>query len=172
MPRISGCALMRLLADSWRNMVNMSDDVTDENVTPAKPEGADFDMDLPDGHKVWFRAIGQGQRLMLIRANDLAAADRKRIMEGPGTSEEKYDALAKLSLKVDKRLWDAIDSRVLDPADIDKIMDAMICGDIDVAWAWKVFSGGRDSTPEPDDDVEQVKPAKPSRRANAKRTQL
>jgi hypothetical protein len=35
-----------------------------------------------------------------------------------------------------------------------------------------VFSGGRDSTPEPDDDVEQVKPAKPSRRANAKRTQL
>jgi hypothetical protein len=153
-------------------MVNMSDDVIDENVAPIKPEGADFSMDLPDGHTVWFRAFQQGQRLMLIRANDLAAADRKRIMEGPGTAKEKYDALAKLSLKVDKRLWDAIDSRVIDPADIDKIMDAMICGDIDDAWAWKVFSGGRDSTPEPDDDVENLPIAKPSRRANVKHSQV
>lgn len=164
---------MRLLGDSWRSIVNMSDDVIDENV---KPQGADFDMDLPSGHKVWFKDFRQGQRLMLVRANELASADRKRIEAGPGTVEEKYEALTALSLKADKRMWDAIDSRVVDPEDIDKIMDAMICGDIDISWALAVFGGGRKVDVEPDDDAEPVKAVKASRvakkSANATRTQV
>lgn len=152
-------------------MVNMSDDVTDTNETnDVKPEGADFGVDLPSGHKVWFRNFQQGQRLMLIRASEIASADRRRIEEGPGTDEQKLEALTKLSLKADKRMWDAIDSRVVDRDDIDEIMDAMICGDIDIQWAWKVFRGGTELPP--DDDVEQVQNVKPSRRANAKRTQI
>lgn len=158
-------------------MVNMSDDVTEANEAKTselvKPEGADFHVPLPSGHKVWFRDFRQGQRLMLVRASELTSADRVRIESGPGTDEEKLEALTKLSLKADKRMWDAIDSRVVDPDDIDAIMDAMICGDIDIQWAWKVFRGGADvPAVVEDDDVEQVKEAKPSRRANAKRTQV
>jgi hypothetical protein len=151
-------------------MVNMSDDVIDEN--SGKPQGADFFVALPDGHKVWFKDFSTGQRLMLIRANDLTSADRERITRGPGTDSEKYDALTKLSLKADKRLWDAIDSRVVNPEDIERIMDAMIVGDIGTEWAWKMFRGGRDVDAELDDDAEEVKQVKPSRRANAKRTQV
>jgi hypothetical protein len=154
-------------------MVNMSVDVMDENVVgEARPEGADFGMDLPNGHKVWFRDFQRGQRLMLVRANDIAAADRQRIEAGPGSTEEKYDALTALSLKADKRMWDAIDSRVIDPRDIELIMDAMISGEIDIEWAWKVFSGGRETPAVVDDDIDEVQQAKPSRRANAKRTQI
>lgn len=154
-------------------MVNMSEDVSTENeVSEAKPEGADFHVALPDGHKVWFRDFAQGQRLMLIRASDITSADRIRIQGGPGTDEEKYDALTKLSLKADKRMWDAIDSRIVNPGDIEKIMDAMISGAIDIEWAWKVFRGGIDATDVADDDIEEVKASKPTRRANAKRTQL
>lgn len=146
----------------------MTEDVTVEN--EVKPEGADFKVPLPNGHAIWFKDFQQGQRLMLVRANDIAAADRIRIQGGPGTDEEKYKALTKLSLKADKRLWDAIDSRVIDPDDIDKIMDAMISGDIDVEWAWKVFRGGVEVPAA--DDAEEIVESKPSRRANAKRTQV
>lgn len=153
-------------------MVNMGDDVTVENVENYKPEGADFHVPLPNGDAIWFKDFQQGQRLMLVRASEIAGADRVRIQGGPGTDVEKFDALTKLSLKADKRMWDAIDSRVVNPDDIDKIMDAMICGDIDITWAWKVFRGGVEVPEIIDDDVEPIKEVKPSRRANAKRTQI
>lgn len=149
----------------------MADNVTVENEA-QKPDGADFSMTLPDGHVVWFREFQQGQRLMLLRSNDLARADQKRIQGGPGTDAEKLDALTELSIKADRRTWDAIDSRVVDREDVDRIMDAMISGSIDMQWAWKVFRGGADPVVELDDDVEPVQEVKPSRRANVKRTQV
>lgn len=158
-------------------MEGMSDDVI-----VAKPVGADFSRDLPDGRKVWFKDFGQGQRLMLVRFHELARAERRRIEESSMSEEKKYDALTALQLKADKRMWDAIDSRVVNPDDIEAIMDAMIAGTIDEEWARKVFAGNRDIPADVDDDVEvlpvakKVAPAKKAamvkKAANAKRTQV
>lgn len=153
-------------------MVSMVDDVTvaNEESSEAKPEGADFFVALPDGHKVWFREFKFGQRLMIFRAYDLTKVARQKIIEASGTAAEKLEKLAELSLRSDKRLWDAIDSIIIDPEDIDRVMDSMIIGAIDEKWAWKVMAGGKE--PPEADDAEDVQVKKPSRRANAKRTQI
>lgn len=147
-------------------MVIMTDDVAVEK--EEKPDGADFFVELPDGHKVWFRDFKDGQRLMLIRAHESLVTARDKVHASDLPDADKYRELAKLSERGDKRLWNAIDSITLNPADIDLIMDAMIIGAIDIDWAWKVMARGRPLV-EPD-DAEEVKPAKPSRRANAKRS--
>jgi hypothetical protein len=154
-------------------MVNMTEDVTvEKNENEVKPEGADFFVDLPDGHRVWFRDFKQSQRLMLYRASDASSAARIKIHEGSGTAEEKLKALTELALKADKRIWDAIDSIVIDPDDIERIMDAFTSGAVGDEWSNKVIAGGRTDPVVADDDAEEVAPSKPSRRANAKRTQV
>lgn len=150
----------------------MTDDVTvEKDPHDEKPEGADFFVDLPNGHVVWFRDLKSGQRLMLSRAQEATFIARERVYESSDKDEDKVKALTELTLKSDKRLWDAIDSTVINPDDIERIMDTMISGVIDVDWAWKVIARGS-TAPTPDDDAEEIAPPKPSRRANAKRTQV
>jgi hypothetical protein len=156
-------------------MVNMSDDVTEANEakTPelVKPEGADFHVPLPSGELIWFRDLSRGQSLMLQRSGDLASKRIREISEGPLSDADKVRARQELIHLTNKRLWDAIDSTMVFPDDVDKVMDAMISGEIDDDWAVLVFNRG--VSPEIiEDDIEEVKEVKPSRRANAKRTQV
>lgn len=149
----------------------MTDDVNvEKNENEVKPEGADFFVDLPDGHRVWFKDFAVGQRLMLMRSGRQANARMKVIEEGSGSGREKLEAINKVVSQTDKRMWDAIDSIVINPEDVDIIMDAMIAGDIGPEWGTLVLRRGQQEPP--DDDAEEVKPSKPSRRANAKRTQV
>lgn len=146
----------------------MSDDVIDEN--SGKPEGADFFVPLPDGRKIWFKDFAPGQRMMLMRSGEQASRRAKQISEGSGTDEEKFFQRQDVISRSNRHLWDAIDASMIDNSDIDLVMDAMISGEIDIEWAWKVFRRGE---PEPlDDDTEEAKQPRSSRRANAKRTQV
>jgi hypothetical protein len=151
-------------------MVNMSDDVMNEN--SEKPEGADFFVDLPDGHRVWFRDFGAGQRMMLMRSGEQASRRAEAITAGSGTDEEKFFARQAVIARSNKHLWDAIDAAMISKDDIERVMDAMIADEIGMDWAWTVFRRGEPESVVEADDIEEVKPAKPSRRANAKRTQV
>jgi hypothetical protein len=149
-------------------MENMADDVTVGN--EVKPEGADFFVPLPNGEPIWFKDLALGQRLMLQRSGQQMGKRIEDIEGGQGTKLEKIKARQEIIDVGNRRLWDAIDSSMIFPTDVDKVMDAMISGDIDIDWAWKVFARGQE--PPADDDVEDRPPSKPSRRANAKRTQV
>lgn len=157
-------------------MVNMSDDVTVENdaKTPelVRPEGADFHVPLPSGELIWFKDLSRGQRLMLDRAWGLANRKIEEISGGSLSDSDKVRARQDLIHQSNKRLWDAIDSTMIFPDDVEKVMDAMISGEIDDDWAMRVFNRGEPLSLPEDDDVEPVKTVKPSRRANAKRTQV
>lgn len=157
-------------------MVNMSDDVTETNETKTvelvKPQGADFHVPLPGGDPVWFKDLSRGQRLMLQRAWDLANRKITEISEGSLSEADKVRARQDLIHQSNRRLWDAIDSTMVFSDDVDKVMDAMISGEIDDDWATLVFNRGEALKLPEDDDVDQVKEVKPSRRANVKRVQV
>lgn len=157
-------------------MVNMSDDVTEANEAKTaelvKPQGADFHVPLPSGDPIWFKDLSRGQRLMLQRAWDLANRKITEISGGSMSDTDKIRARQDLIHQSNKRLWDAIDSTMIFREDVDKVMDAMISGEIGDDWATLVFNRGEALSLPEDDDVEQVKEVKPSRRANVKRTQV
>lgn len=154
-------------------VANSGDLGEDKTSSEARPEGADFSVALPDGHVVWFRDLSYGQRLMLSRSSQQMRKKLDEIDGGQLSDREKLEARQKIVTVNNKRMWDAIDSTMVFPDDIDLVMDAMISGEIDIDWATQALGRGEADTPDVDDDAEEVKPAaKPSRRANVKRTQL
>lgn len=148
-------------------MVDMEDVSNDEQSQPDKPAGADFKITL-NGRVIWFRKMSESQRLTLSRIERRMLRRLQEIREGEG------DVLTKLresDAQVDmlyQRIWDAVDSTIIDPADQEFLEESMLTGKLAMSDAMRVFRQGRDE-PQPDDAEIVAKPvrARPAKKAAA-----
>jgi hypothetical protein len=152
-------------------MVDMVDVSNDEQSQPDKPEGADFKITL-NGRRVWFKKMSESQRITLSRIERRMHRRLREIRDTPGSSPDEI--LAKLRASDDQvdmlyqRIWDAVDSTIIDPADQEFLEESMLTGKLAMSDAMRVFRQGADE-PQPDDAeiVPKPRPARPAKKAAA-----
>ena len=154
----------------WDEPVTFEDD---EPVVQPDPPGTvrrDF-----AGVEVLLRIPVRAQTRAVLRAWEAAIAESRK-MKGLGT-EEAYIKALEISERLDVRILDFVESLVVNPADVDRLLDLQIVGKLQPFDMFNIVLG---SGPAQDDDAEPVeqpkpkakkKPAPVKKAANARRTQ-
>lgn len=148
-------------------MVDMVDVSNDEQSQPDKPEGADFKITL-NGRRVWFKKMSESQRITLSRIERRTHRGLREVREGSLSDLDKLRAADALVDMLYQRIWDAVDSTIIDPADREFLEESMLTGKLAMSDAMRVFRQGADE-PQPDDAeiVAKPRPARPAKKAAA-----
>ncbi len=134
-------------------MVNMTDVSNDEL---SKPAGADFKINLV-GRDIWFKKMLDSQQIALSRIQRRTGIQVQAVLASEATHQEKIVATTDLIDGMYQRMWDAIDSTIVLPADQEFLLDAMVTAKLKMSDAMRVFRQGKDE-PQPDDAEIVVKP--------------
>ncbi len=139
-------------------MVNMTDVSNDEQ----KPAGADFKISLA-GRDIWFANMLESQRITLSRIERRTHGEIQDVVNGDGDVKVKTKQISNLIDGLYQKIWDAIDSTIIEDADRVFLEDAMLTRKLEMKDALRVFRQGQ---PEPaPDDAEPVVKSKPVRAA-------